>query len=61
MNMLDATAMDAIVGLALLFAVGFFAAWVVSPRLRTWIEKPNYLFQKNARAYDERLSEKNRL
>ena len=59
MNMtsgLDMTAMNAIVGLALLFAAGFFVAWAASPRLRSWIEKPAYSFQQNARRYDERLS-----
>ena len=54
-------ALDAIVALALLFAAGFFAAWAVSPRLRAWIEKPSHLFQKNARAYDKGLRERNRL
>jgi hypothetical protein len=49
------TTMDAIVALAILFAAVFVAAWAVSPRLRAWIEKPNYRFQKNARLYDEDL------
>jgi hypothetical protein len=57
----DATAMNVIVAVALLFAVGFLAAWAMSPWLRAWIEKPSHQFQKNARAYDERLSERNRL
>jgi hypothetical protein len=56
-HVVDVTAMNVIVGLALLFAVGFFAAWAVSPRLRAWIEKPNYRFQEDARAYDKDLSE----
>jgi hypothetical protein len=51
---------NAIVALALLFAVGFLVAWAVSPRLRAWIEKPNYQFQKNARTYDETLRGKDR-
>jgi len=46
---------NAIVGLALMFAVGFVVAWAVSPRLRVWIEKPNYRFQKDTRTYDESL------
>lgn len=57
----DVTAMNVIVGLALLFAVVFFAAWAVSPRLRAWIEKPNYRFQKEAKIYDEGLSQRSRL
>jgi len=47
------SAMDVIVGLALLFAVLFFAAWLVSPRLRAWVERPKYHFQANVRTYDE--------
>ncbi len=46
-------AMDLIVGLAVLFAVVFFAAWLVSPRLRAWVERPKYRFQANVRSYDE--------
>jgi hypothetical protein len=56
----DVTAMNVIVALALLFAVAFLVAWSVSPRLRAWIEAPNYQFQKNARRYDEDLSERSR-
>jgi hypothetical protein len=52
---LDATAMNIIVALALLFAATFVVAWAVSPRLRAWIEKPNYRFRQNARTYDESL------
>jgi hypothetical protein len=61
MNMHDAmggataqfSAMDLIVGLAVLFAVLFFTAWLVSPRLRAWVERPKYRFQANVRRYDE--------
>jgi hypothetical protein len=61
MNMHDSTAgpatqlpaMDLIVGLATLFAVMFFAAWLISPRLRAWVERPKYRFQANVRSYDE--------
>ncbi len=56
----DVSAMNVIVALVLFFAVMFVVAWSVSPRLRAWIEKPNYRFQKNARRYDEGLSERNR-
>ena len=59
MKMWDATAMDVIVALALFFAVVFVVAWSVSARLRAWIEEPNYRFQRNARKYDENLSERN--
>jgi len=51
----DLTAMNAIVALAILFAAAFTLAWAVSPRLRAWIEHPNYRFQKNAQSYDEKL------
>ncbi len=47
------TAMDVIVGVAVLFAIGFFAAWLVSPRLRSWVERPKYRFQADVRAYDK--------
>lgn len=50
--------MNLIVAMALFLAVVFVVAWCVSPRLRTWIEAPNYRFQKNARRYDESLKEK---
>jgi hypothetical protein len=46
-------AMDIIVGLASLFTVLFFAAWLLSPRLRAWVERPKYRFQANVRSYDE--------
>jgi hypothetical protein len=58
---LDATAMNIIVGLALVFAAAFVVAWAVSPRLRAWIEKPNYRFRQNARTYDESLKVSNNL
>ena len=47
------TAMDVIVGLALLFTLAFLAAWLVSPRLRAWVERPKYRFQADVRAYDQ--------
>lgn len=57
MNMTGAmfhlTAMDFIVGLALLFALLFLAAWLFSPRLRAWVERPKYRFQADVRAYDQ--------
>ena len=47
------TAMDVIVGLALLFTVVLLAAWLLSPRLRAWVERPKYRFQADVRAYDQ--------
>ncbi len=46
------TIMDAIVSLALGFAVVFVAAWAVSPRLRVWIERPKYRFLADVQSYD---------
>ncbi len=47
------TTMDAIVLLAVVFAVVFLAAWLVSPRLRVWIERPKYRFLADVQSYDE--------
>ena len=41
-----------IVGASVAFAAVFVAAWAMSPRLRTWIEKPKYRFQDALRDYD---------
>ena len=46
------SAMDAIVGLALLFSVVFLAAWLASPRLRRWVERPKFGFQTAVESYD---------
>ena len=54
------TAMDAIVGIALLSALVFLAAWIVSPRLRAWVERPKYRFQSNVRTYDQEQRVKRR-
>ena len=51
--MFHLTAMDVIVGLALLFSLAFLAAWLISPRLRAWVERPKYRFQADVRAYDQ--------
>ena len=51
--MFHPTAMDFIVGLALLFTLVFLAAWLISPRLRAWVERPKYRFQADVRAYDQ--------
>jgi hypothetical protein len=47
------TAMDLIVGLSVLFALAFFAAWIISPALRAWVERPKYRLQENMRRYDQ--------
>lgn len=45
--------MDAIVSLAVVFAVVFLIAWLVSPRLRVWIERPKYRFISDVQKYDK--------
>jgi len=44
--------MDAIVSLAGAFAVLFLAAWLISPRLRVWIERPKYRFLADVQSAD---------
>ena len=56
----EATAMNVLVALALLFALGFALAWARSPRLRAWIEKPSRRFQEHAQGYDRMLALHNR-
>lgn len=51
--MLQLTAMDLIVGLSILFALAFLVAWIVSPGLRAWVERPKHRFQENVRRYDK--------
>ena len=53
MSMQSMTLMDAIVLLAVVFAVVFLAAWLVSPGLRIWIERPKYRFLADVQSYDE--------
>ena len=38
------------------FAVIFFAAWLIRPDLRAWIERPKYKFQANVQSYDHERS-----
>jgi hypothetical protein len=45
--------MDLIVLLAGAFAVIFLVAWIVSPRLRVWIERPKYRFLADVQRYDQ--------
>ena len=53
------TAMDFVVALALLFALVFLLAWLLSPRLRAWVERPKFGFQANVRAYDQGQKRRN--
>lgn len=46
---------DAVVLAAAGFVAVFVAAWLVSPRLRKWIERPKYRFLADVRSYEERL------
>jgi len=39
--------------LAVVFAVVFLAAWLISPSLRIWIERPKYRFLADVQSYDE--------
>jgi hypothetical protein len=48
------TAMDLIVLIAVVFAVLFLAAWVTSPALRAWIERPKYRFLADVESYDRK-------
>jgi hypothetical protein len=52
-GMLYITAMDVIVGFAVLFSVMFLAAWLASPRLRQWVERPKFGFQEALESYDQ--------
>ena len=45
--------MDVIVLLAGLFAVVFVIAWIVSPKLRDWIERPKHRFLADVQSYDK--------
>ena len=54
-------AMDAIVLGVLLFTVIFFAAWLMSPALRTWIERPKYRFLSNVEGYDRAQRQNTRI
>jgi hypothetical protein len=45
--------MDAIVIAAGAFAAAFTGAWMFSPSLRGWIERPKFRFQANVQSYDQ--------
>jgi hypothetical protein len=47
---------DVIVISAIVFAAGFFGAWLARPDLRAWIERPKYRFQANVQNYDHTRS-----
>jgi hypothetical protein len=44
--------MDFIVLAVLIFVVVFLAAWLSSPALRKWIERPKYRFLADVEDYD---------
>jgi hypothetical protein len=47
-----------VIVLASVFLTGVFvAAWLVSPRLRAWIERPKHRFQNAVRQYDRAASD----
>jgi hypothetical protein len=48
----DLGGMDFIVLTVLLFVVVFVAAWLSSPALRTWIERPKYRFLADVTNHD---------
>jgi hypothetical protein len=48
-------AMDLIVLAVLMFTVAMVIAWLVSPALRTWIERPKYRFLANVEGYDRHI------
>jgi len=50
--MIPLSAMDAVVAAAVLLALLFVAAWLLSPRLRVWLERPKHRFQADVRCYD---------
>jgi hypothetical protein len=43
---------DVIVLASLSLALAFVAAWVISPGLRAWIERPKHHFHEAAKEYD---------
>ena len=43
---------DLIVLASVVFTVAFIVAWVVSPALRAWIERPKHRFHDLSRGYD---------
>ena len=47
---------DIIVLASVGFAVAFLAAWLVSPGLRAWIERPKHRFHEAATEYDQHVS-----
>jgi hypothetical protein len=46
------TTMDWVLLIAVVLAVAFSIAWMCSPGLRTWIERPKYRFLADVEDYD---------
>jgi hypothetical protein len=53
-------AMNWIVLAAIVFALAFLGAWLLSPNLRTWIERPKYRFQAAVERYDRETAARER-
>ncbi|MDP9054296.1 MAG: hypothetical protein M3N93_08345 [Acidobacteriota bacterium] len=51
----DFSGMDFIVLAVLLFLTAFLAAWLISPALRTGIERPKYRFLAAVETHDREL------
>lgn len=49
------TAMDWIVLIAVLLTVLFLVAWISSPTLRAWIERPKHRFLADVEDYDREV------
>ena len=43
---------DAIVVASVALTVAFVAAWLLSPGLRAWVERPKHRFHEAAKEYD---------
>jgi hypothetical protein len=43
---------DLIVLASVIFTVAFVVAWVASPDLRSWIERPKHRFHDRSQGYD---------
>lgn len=43
---------DIVVLSSMVLTAAFIAAWLVSPALRAWIERPKHRFQNAVRQYD---------
>ncbi|MDH4067201.1 MAG: hypothetical protein OEW19_22600 [Acidobacteriota bacterium] len=43
---------EVVVLASVVLAAAFFAAWVASPQLRAWVERPKYRFHDAVQGYD---------